>query len=112
MAGQLNGAAHFMPPGSCGDLHERTARIGQLYRRGAYAMLAGEVRALKLAARAWHFAAVERLAHVLEADLAATGSAAVVGAYIDRMDDAIACGDAGPDAMEAMLASIRARMVA
>lgn len=111
MAEQLISTARPRPPGSCGDLRERVLRIGQLHHQGALSILATEVHSLKMAARAWRFDAVEQLAHVLEADLAAAGPAAMVGVYIDRIDDAIDCDDIGPAAMETMMAFIRARMV-
>src|SRR3546814_15468952 len=102
MTGLLNNAVRSRPPGSCGDLRERSMRIGQLHRQGALSILAGEVHGLKLAARAWRFDAVESLAHTLEADLASTGAAALVGVSVDRMGDAIECDDNGPAAVEAM----------
>src|SRR3546814_15061854 len=84
-SGSSNGTgrtgAVFRPPGSCGDLLDRLARIGSLYRRHAFLPMAAEVHDLKLAARAWRFEAVESLAHSLEADLAATGRSAIVSAH-------------------------------
>src|SRR3546814_6042494 len=114
-SGSSNGTgrtgAVFRPPGSCGDLLDRLARIGSLYRRHAFLPMAAEVHDLKLAARAWRFEAVESLAHSLEADLAATGRSAIVSAYVERMADAIACEDVSPAPMDAMIASVRARML-
>ena len=114
-SGSSNGTgrtgAVFRPPGSCGDLLDRLARIGSLYRRHAFLPMAAEVHDLKLAARAWRFEAVESLAHSLEADLAATGRSAIVSAYVERMAEAIACEDVSPAAMDAMIASVRARML-
>src|SRR3546814_19937636 len=77
----------------------------------AFLPMAADVHDLKLAARAWRFEAVESLAHSLEADLAATGRSAIVSAYVERMADAIACVDVSPAAMDAMIASVRARML-
>lgn len=111
MAEDLGSGGRYRPPGSCGDLHERVMRIGQLHRKRSFAILASEVHGLKLAARAWRFDVVEGLAHSLEAELAMTGPAAMVAAYVGLMDDAIDCDETGPAVTEAMLATVRARLL-
>lgn len=97
--------------GSSGELRDRMGRIDRYFHQGALSLLADEVRQLTMAARARHLEGVALLAHGLEAEIAASGHAAMVNAYIERMEDAILMGDANPVAMEAMFATIRARMV-
>src|SRR3546814_8795959 len=95
-SGSSNGTgrtgAVFRPPGSCGDLLDRLARIGSLYRRHAFLPMAAEVHDLKLAAWAWRFEAVASLAHRLDAHFAEPCRSALVSAYVARIADSFAPG--------------------
>lgn len=110
MTDKVNESAFLQGADTCGDLRARIARIAATYRKGALPILTSELHGLQRAARASRFDAVAILAHSLEADLAVNGQAAMVGAYMDRMDDAIACADMGMAAVDAMLATIGARL--
>ena len=94
------------------DLCERLCAIEQTLSTTALDQLLGRIHSLKGVARACGLHMVADLAHALESDLANEGKAALVTSYLDRMQDAIACGNSDPAVLDCLLATVRSRMVA
>jgi HPt (histidine-containing phosphotransfer) domain-containing protein len=92
---------------------ELRARIDRLDRSGRnIGQLEERVHGIRGLAAAYGFTAVAGLADRLEREIVTAGRTTIVSAYVDRMLDALACGQESAKAMEAMLASVQARYLA
>ncbi len=93
------------------DLHLRIQEIELDLRRLGRLQLLGRIHSLKGIARTYGFGVLAELCYGLEMALADEPGNAIVGAYLDRMADAVTCDHDDPHSAGTMLASVGVRFV-
>lgn len=96
---------------SAGDIAARIDRLNRERRRSAPRELMRELRTIRGLSQAAELRAVAGLAHALECELRACGDEAPIGAYLERMHDAVeVVADDQPRFIELALATLGTRM--